>query len=554
MKLTIGLALLPMLVGACATAAKDVKAEDAAADLVFVGGTVWTMDPLRPRADGVAVTRGHVDTVGSDADVRRRIGPRTRVVELAGRSVTPGLVDAHCHLYGLGQDLEAVDVRGLTSPEAVAAKVREAVRSRPATDWIAGRGWDQNLWPVKEFPPGGLMDDVKNPVMLMRVDGHSLWANAAALRTAGIDRDAKDPPGGRIVRDAAGAPTGVLVDAAMPLVLSKMPPPDAAAIAARILAAQEVAVAAGLTAVHDMGIEDNVIAVYRKLAADGKLKLRVYAFLTGAPHVGELPTRRPDLDPDGTALFVLGGVKLYADGSLGSRSAALLATYSDDPKNEGLILTDETRLAAAARAALAGGWQLAVHAIGDRGNRNVLDAYRDAGVPPARRFRIEHAQVVAPDDFRRFAAQGVIASMQPTHATSDMPFAESRLGHERVRGAYAWRSMLSAGVHVAFGSDFPVEEVPPLNGLWAAVTRQDRGGKPAGGWYPAERLTLDEAIRGFTVEAAYAAFQERHRGQLAPGFVADLTVYDRDLVAEHLGDVKVAMTVVGGRIVYDGAR
>jgi len=535
------LALVVCSAVGCAASSKEMKPAPQAADLVLVGGTVLTMDPLRPRADGVAIVDGHVDLVGGDAEVRRRIGPKTKVIELAGRSVSPGLVDAHCHLYGLGVALESLDLRHIASSAEVVAKVRAAAATRAPAEWILGRGWDQNLWAVKEFP-GRLMDDVPNPVALRRIDGHSLWANAAALRAAGITAATKDPQGGRIMRDASGQPTGVLVDGAMALVDDKVPEPGADVIRRRILAAARVATAAGLTAVHDMGIEDDVIAVYRQLAAEKALPLRVYAMIAGWHHAAELATRHPDRDPDGTALFVLGGAKFYADGSLGSRSAALLAPYDDDPKNEGIIVTDEPTLAAAARNALAGGWQLAVHAIGDRGNRNVLDAYRDAGVPPARRFRIEHAQVVAPADFARFAAGGIIASMQPTHATSDSPWAEARIGAERIKGAYAWRTMLNHGVHLAFGSDFPVEEVPPLNGLWAAVTR--------GGWHAEEKLTLEEALHGYTVGAAYAAFQEAHRGRIAPGYVADVTVYDRDLLPDHLLDVKIAMTIVGGRIVY----
>jgi len=549
MKLAIALALVS---GACAANSTAMKPPSRFADAVLVGGTVVTMDPLRPQADGLAIIDGHIDTVGSAADIRARIGPQTKVIELRGRSVVPGLVDAHCHLYGLGKALEILDLRGLTSIQAIVERVTAAAATRPASEWIEGRGWDQNLWTEKEFPTGGALDRVANPVSLRRIDGHSLWANAAAMRAAGVTRETKDPHGGRIIRDGSGAPTGVFVDAAMAIIDQRIPEPDEAAIRRRLEAAERVAVAQGLTGVHEMGIEDDVVAVYRTLEASGALKLRVYALLTGPPHVGELATRRPDVDPTGTKLFVLGGVKLYADGSLGSRSAALLAPYGDDPKNDGIIITDEPALVTAARAALAGGWQMAVHAIGDRANRNVLDAYREARVPPERRFRIEHAQVVAPADIPRFAAQGVIASMQPTHATSDMPWAEARVGGDRIIGAYAWRSLVASGAHVAFGSDFPVEEVPPLWGLWAVVSRQDRDGKPAGGWHPEQRLGLDEAIHAYTVEPAFAAFQEQHRGRIAPGFVADLTVFDRVLLADHLLDAKVAMTLVGGAVVYDG--
>jgi predicted amidohydrolase YtcJ len=511
------------------------------ADLVLVGGTIYTMDPLRPRAEGVAIAGGRVEVVGSAAEVRRRIGPATRVIELAGRAATPGLVDGHAHLYGLGLALETLSLKGLTSPEAVAAAVAAAAAGRAPDEWILGRGWDHELWPGKQFPARGVLDGVANPVALRRIDGHSLWANAAALKLAGVTRASADPQGGRIVRDAAGEPTGVLVDHAMELVESKIPAPAPEVVRRRILLAARAAVAVGLSGVHEMGIPEPVVAVYRQLAAERALPLRVYAFLSGEGHVDALPA--PDVDKDGTAMFVLRGVKLYSDGSLGSRSAALLEPYSDDPKNSGLVLMSRDELTHAAETVARAGWQLAVHAIGDRANRTVLDATAAAHVGPERRFRIEHAQVVAPSDFARFASLGVIASMQPSHATSDSPWAEARLGPERIQGAYAWRTMLAAGVHVSGGSDFPVEETAPLVGLWAAVTR--------GGWHTEQALSLEEAIRIYTVEPAFASFEEERRGRLAPGFVGDVTIFDRDLVPERLRETQVALTIVGGAVVYD---
>jgi predicted amidohydrolase YtcJ len=431
--------------------------------------------------------------------------------------------------------------------------VAAAARGRAGGEWIEGRGWDQHLWAKKEFPGHGLLDAAApaNPVVLRRIDGHALWANAAAMKLAGLTRATEDPAGGRIVRDAAGEPTGVFVDVAMDLIEAKIPAPDAATIRRRIVAAAAAATAAGLTGVQEMGLGNDVLGEYRRLAASGELPLRVYAMMSVETWAKELPKAEPD--PDGAAMFVLRGIKVYADGALGSRGAALLEPYSDDPGNRGLTITDRKELERVASAALKSGWQVAVHAIGDRANREVLDAYAAAGVTPAARFRIEHAQVVAPEDFARFGKMGVIASMQPTHATSDMPWAEARLGPARARGAYAWRSMIVAGAHLAAGSDFPVEEVSPLLGLWAAVTRQDRDGQPAGGWHPDQKLTLDEAIHAYTVEPAYASFEEEHRGRIAPGYVADLTVYDRALSVETLHDVKVAKTIVGGRVVYDAA-
>lgn len=529
---------------------------EAPADLVLVGGAITTMDPQRPRAEGVAVKDGRVVFVGDAAATRAWIGPNTKVVELHGRSVTPGLVDGHCHLYGLGVARSTLSLRGVTSAADAVKLVAAAVATRGAGEWIRGRGWDQNLWTPNEWPTKELLDAIApdNPVALRRIDGHSTWVNSAALRAAGITAATADPAGGRILRDAKGEPTGVLVDNAESLVLDKIPAVSREAKTRMILAAQDEALAAGLTGVHEMGIDDDTIAVYRQLAADGKLKLRVYAFLQGEGFIDSLATRTPDRDDTGMARFTLRSVKLYADGSLGSRSAALLAPYADDPQNSGLVLATPEQLAAAVAMASAHGWQLGIHAIGDRANRVVLDAYAKVAGQDLR-FRIEHAQIVAPDDLPRFGQLGVIAAMQPTHATSDMPWAEDRLGKARLHGAYAWKSIMSAGGHVMGGSDFPVEEVPPLLALYAAVTRQDAAGKPEGGWLPEERLTLDEALRLYTVEPAYASFQEARRGRLAAGFVADLTVFDGDLAADRsLLDRRVDLTIVGGVIEYDRAR
>lgn len=548
--------ILVSLVFAACGGAPTVKSEPPAiADLVFLGGTVRTMDPLRPRAEALAVQGGRILVVGAAADVRRYVGAGTRVVDLRGGTVTPGLVDGHAHLWGLGKALETLSLRGLASPEEAARLVGEAARARSPGEWIEGRGWDQNLWASRAFPTRDLLDAVapRNPVALRRVDGHALWVNGAALAAAGIDERTPDPTGGRIVRDPQGRPTGVLIDRAIDLVERRIPPDSPEVRRRRILAGAHRALDVGLTGVHEMGIDDATLAVYRDLAARGELPIRVYAFLEGEGQVDSLATRRPDLDPDGTAIFVLRGVKLYADGALGSRGAALLAPYADDPSNRGLVLLDEAALAHAARMAVAHGWQLAIHAIGDRANRMVLDAYEAAGVAGRDlRFRIEHAQVVAPEDVPRFGRLGVAAAMQPIHATSDMPWAEARLGPERVAWAYAWRTLLDAGARLIGGSDFPVEEASPLLGLYAAVTRQDAQGRPEGGWRPEQRLTLDEAIRMFTVEPAWASFQERNRGRIAPGFIADLTVFDRELSADRgLLEARVKMVVIGGRVVRE---
>ena len=524
----------------------------------MVGGTILTMDEEAPAATALAVVRGRIMAVGSDADIRQLVGPRTRVIELSGRGVTPGLVDSHAHLLGLGTALDSVDLRGAKSAKEAADRAAAAARDRPAGEWVTGRGWDQNLWQPQVFPTRSPLDDrvPEHPVALRRVDGHALWANTRALELSGVDKDTPEPAGGKIERDAAGRPTGVLVDAAMDLVESHIPEAPTAVKRRRILAASRRALAAGITGVHEMGIGLDTADLYRTLADEGRLPIRIYAFLSGSPKlVDRLGDMVIEVDRDGTEMFIARAVKLFSDGALGSRGAALIEPYSDDPDNRGLWITSAEDLKKAAVIAAKSGWQLGIHAIGDAANRAVLDAYAAARAVDSEadlRFRVEHAQVLSPADIPRFSELGVIASMQPTHCTSDMPWAGDRLGPERLDGAYAWRSLLDAGAHIAAGSDFPVEEVSPLLGIYAATTRQDAGGKPAGGWNPREKMTLEEAVRAFTVESAYASFAEASRGKLRRGYVADITVYDRPLEGgSPLLETQVDMTVVGGNVVYE---
>jgi predicted amidohydrolase YtcJ len=414
-------------------------AAEAPADLVLRGGDILTQDPAHPHAHAVAVRAGFiVAAYDRDGDVDKLIGKSTRVIELGGRAVVPSLTDAHAHLSGLGFAAAEVDLRGCASADQCA---RAAAAGKPTRGgWILGRGWDQNRFPDGKFPTHAALDGIAHPVSLERVDGHAIWVNARALRAAGVDRATRDPAGGKILRDERGEPTGVFVDNAMSLVEKAIPAPTATDIEAALERGQALALAEGLTEIHDMGIGSETIAAYRRLAAGGRLHLRVYAF--GAQSDADRLLAHAPVHAQPGAMFTLRGIKLYADGALGSRGAALLAPYSDDPQNRGLEITTEPELARIARGAVAAGWQVAVHAIGDRGNRNVLDAYTAAHVGPAQRFRIEHAQVVALDDIPRFRTLGVIASMQPTHATSDSPWAEKRVGPERIKGAYAWRRML----------------------------------------------------------------------------------------------------------------
>jgi predicted amidohydrolase YtcJ len=376
--------------------------------------------------------------------------------------------------------------------------------------------------------------------------------NSEALRRAKITKTTADPAGGLIVRDASGEPTGILIDRAMELIEQVIPEPSAEELEQAILRAEDLLVSQGLTSIHEMGINVAAVDAYLKLAKEGRLKLRVYAHWSGEPKVLEEAFRRGPLKAAPDDMFSLRSIKLYADGALGSRGAHLKAPYSDDPKRTGLVLTPPRDIEAISRLAVAAGFQVSTHAIGDAAIHDVLEAYARAGVTPAARFRIEHSQIVDLADIPRFAQLGVIASMQPTHATSDMPWAEARVGHARIAGAYAWRRFLDAQVPLAFGSDFPVELSDPRLGLFAAITRTDTSGKPPGGWLPDQRLTVAETLEAFTRGAAYAAFEEAWRGELRPGQVADFTVFDGPLdTPEHILQRKVLKTVVAGRVVYE---
>jgi len=521
---------LSALLISCGGGAHDTAAPKAPrAELVLVNGDVFWPGGHKT---SIAVRGGEI--VATDG-AQSLVGSKTRVIDLAGKSVIVGLTDAHCHLYGLGVDMENVSVRQLASEAAVVKTIADAAKTRPATEWLVGRGWDQNRWPGQQFPTKASLDAAisDRPVVLRRVDGHAIWVNSRALAIAQITKATPDPAGGKIVRDAKGEPTGVLIDNAVDLVDATMPPASAGVRERRLLAAAKTAVELGFTGVHEMGIEDATADVYRKLAREHRLPLRVYAYLAGDPaHADALRTRAP---APATGNFVMRGVKFFVDGALGSRGARLYEDYDDDKGNRGLWVTEPKQLAAAVDAAVAGGWQVAIHAIGDAGIGAVLDAFAKY---PGRRLRIEHVQVIAPKDVPRMVQAQAIASMQPTHATSDMPWAEARVGKQRIKGAYAWRTMLDKHIPLAFGSDFPVEEVNPLLGLDAAVHR--------GNWYPEQKLTLDEAVEAFTVGAAYAVGEEH--GALRR---ADLTIFDGKLDPETITKRHVVMTIVGGQIVFE---
>lgn len=549
-------------------------------DAIYVNGTVYTMDEQNSTVEAIAIKNQMIVGIGSRSAIERKFKSRT-TVDLEGKTVLPGLIDAHAHLLSLGVSKLTVELLGTTSADEICERVKERVRESDPGLWIRGRGWDQNDWEKKEFPNYSLLDKVApgNPVYLTRIDGHAAWVNKRALDIAGITRETPDPSGGRLIRDKKGNPTGVLIDAAMRLVSSKLPDlSEEEATEALALAVAEC-VKVGLTSVQDMGVDLRVIDLYKK-AIDQQLPMvRIYAAIGGTGATWDYFLKEGPLVNYGKNFLTIRAIKLYIDGALGSRGAALVEPYSDDPSNRGLTLVSDETLLNNVEEALRNRFQVCTHAIGDRGNHIVLNSYEKAlsNVPTIDpRLRIEHAQVVLPEDIPRFHKLGVLPSMQPTHCTSDMYWAEARVGPERVKGAYAWRSFRDAGSIIPGGSDFPVELPNPMHGIYAAVTRRDLEGRPidaedvrnffqlsergivdesdfAGGWYAKEKLTRLEAIRMFTSWAAYGAFEESIKGSLEKGKVGDFIVLSKDIMnvpESEISTIEILRTVIGGQTVY----
>ncbi|TXS94080.1 amidohydrolase [Parahaliea maris] len=493
----------------------------------------------------------------AEAALASRAGER---IDGKGATLLPGLIDAHGHVSSWGRALATVDLIGSASEGDAAGRVAAYLAEHPDTDWVQGRGWNQVLWPGKDFPGRAALDAVApdQAVVLARVDGHAIWVNSRALALAGISAATPDPDGGQILRDADGEPTGVLIDNAMNLVYGVMPADGVAEFAALQHTALEDLARYGLTAVHDAGISAREAAAYQQLRAEGRLPIRVYAMLDVTdPGNDRYLEQGPLVDP--AHQLDIRSVKIVSDGALGSRGAALFADYSDDPGNRGLLLQTREELANNMHRAVAAGYQVNTHAIGDRANALVLDLYETLNSDPdsaALRHRVEHAQILRPEDIARFPALNVIASVQPTHATSDMNMAGDRLGAERLRGAYAWESLLESGAHMAGGSDFPVEAANPFFGLYSAITRQDHAGQPPGGWLPQQKMSRKAALELFTRGAAYAAHQEQVLGQLQPGYFADFILIDGDYFAlpeAALWQIPVRATYVAGKRVFPAA-
>jgi len=529
------------------------------ADLIVTAKTIHTSDPHAPSAQAFAVRDGSFVYVGSRDGARAFRGARTKSLDLGEATVLPGLIDAHLHFMHVGLALHEVELAHSTTFDEVVRRTAAFAASSPDA-WIIGDGWDQNLWPDKAFPTHAALSAAlpDKPVVLNRVDGHAVLANAKAMALAGVDASTADPSGGRIVRDEHGAPTGVFVDNAMALIRRAMPPPSHEQLVRASVASLAECHRWGLTSIGDPGVDQTYLDAYTELARVGRYTLRNHTMLAGSDDAlvaRYLPRGPQPWSSDGR--LAIRAIKLYADGALGSRGAALLAPYDDDPGNRGLLLTPQAKIQDVTTRALRAGFQVCTHAIGDRGNRNVLDAYEAAlRAAPAtdHRLRIEHAQVLSPDDVPRFARLGIIPSMQTMHQISDMGWAQTRLGAQRVLGAYAWRSLLDTGAQIANGTDAPIEVVDTRRTFHAAVTRENEANQPPGGWYPHQRMTRTEALASMTLWAARSNFAEHISGSISTGKYADFAVLDRDwmrVAPDEVMATRFLATYSSGRAVYE---
>jgi predicted amidohydrolase YtcJ len=535
-----------------------------AADLVFKNGNIYTVNDARPKAEAVAIKGDRIIFVGSNGEAQKYVGRNTRVIDLAGRTMLPGMTDAHHHLSGVGFREMTLNLEGVNNLEDFLAKVKERVVQKKPGEWVTGRGWIETFWTPPVFPTRWDLDKVApdNPVFLDRADGHGAVANSAALKIAGVDKNTPSPFGGEISRDKqSGEPNGMLLDAAQDLVQRHIPGTTTAEAERAIILGVNRDVKLGWTQVQDPGGSYAEVALMEKLYEEGKIKLRIYKALSAPGREADrLLSEGPIVGKYGNRLTVR-ALKLYADGSLGSRSAALLQPYSDKPDTSGFLTIKEEALQPVLQEALRKGIQIETHAIGDLGNRFILDQYEKAmnAVPKAQwkikepRWRVEHSQIVNPADIPRFAKLGIIPSMQASHAIGDLHFAPSRLGIARLGGAYAWQSFIKSGSIVPGGSDAPVERGEPMIEFYAAVARKDLKGFSGEGWHPEEAVSREQALRMFTVWPAYAAFEEELRGSIEPGKLADFTVLSADIMKipeMEILKTHCVMTVIGGEIIY----
>jgi hypothetical protein len=543
-------------------------AQNQPADLVLKDANIYTVDEHNPYAQAVAVKSDKILFVGSDAEAQKYVGASTRVIDLKGATVVPGLTDAHYHFMGVGARELTFDLEGIKSLDDLLAKVQERVKAAKPAEWIVGRGWIETFWKPPVFPTRSDLDKVSpnNPVILGRSDGHGAVANSAALKIAGIDRNTPNPFGGEISKDKNGEPNGMLLDHAQELVRRHVPREAAADPEKAALAADQRSVMLGWCEVQDPGGSWDEVVVYRKLYEAGKMRVRIYKAVYGpGPQADRLLREGAQIGAFEHHLTVR-TIKVVSDGALGSRGAALLAPYSDKPDTSGFLTVQADALRPMLTEALKRGIQVETHAIGDRANRFILDEYEKAfnAVPSAQRkitdprWRDEHTQIVNPADLPRFAKLGVIPSMQPSHAIGDLFFAPKRLGMERLKGAYAWETLIKSGVVVAGGSDAPVERGEPMIEFYAAVARKPLPSRAAGasmeGWHPEEAMTREQALKAFTLWPAYAAFEEDLKGSITPGKLADFTVLSADIMQvpePQILTTKNLMTIIGGQVVYE---
>jgi predicted amidohydrolase YtcJ len=555
-------AILPLLVAALVAAfhAKTSVAQKSPRTTYYTHGRIYTNDPANPWAEAMAVSEGKISCIGKMDHVLLDCGggqEGAETVNLKGQFVMPGFNDAHVHLGGAAADELAVPLVGVPSPEEMEKRVATAVAQHKPGEWITGGGWDHTLWPDKRFPNRQQLDAVapKNPVILTHISGHVAVANSLALKSAEIGKNSPNPPGGEIEHDALGEPTGMLKEyAAMSMVKVRIPDPTAEQRRKGIELVLENIAKNGVTSVQDYS-EWADFQIYQQLKEEGKLTVRITEWLPFDTPLNDLQNMRAQggtKDP----WLKTGALKAFTDGAMGSRTAAMLEPYADDPSTSGILTNDPEKLTVMAIQRDKAGFQLAFHAIGDRANRIALDVFEavvKANGPRDRRDRIEHAQIVAPTDFVRFAELNVIASMQPSHQTTDMRWAEDRIGRDRILGAYAWATMLKNGVRLAFGTDYDVEPISPFRGLYACVTRERPDGGPRNGWEPQEKISLQECIRAYTSGSAYAQFEEGKKGELQAGEYADFVVLSNDLTKvppAQFTKTRVLRTVVGGRTMY----
>lgn len=529
-------------------------------DLVLINGKIWTGDPKKAEAQAVAISGNRIQAVGTSQLIRQLANQHTKIIDLLGRRCLAGFNDAHVHFYSGGANLTGVQLRTAASQAELQQRLSQFARTRPKGDWILGGNWDHENWKPAELPSHRLIDGVtpENPVFVTRLDGHMALANSHAMRIAGIARDTKDVPGGVIVRDSQGNPTGIFKDAAQPLIERFIPAPSEHQIIEAIEAAQKYAAENGVTSVQDMSASPSVLRAYETLLNHHELRIRVSVH---QPLSEWSRLAAPGITAHfGNEYLRIGALKGFADGSLGSTTAWFFQSYVDSPHTSG-IASDELsqpermyqNINDAARAQL----QIAIHAIGDRANHSILDFYekleREQG-PGDRRLRIEHAQHLAPDDIPRFSRLGVIASMQPYHCIDDGRWAEKRIGPERAKTSYAFRSLLDSGAQLAFGSDWDVAPMEPLMGIYAAVTRIPLDGSRPSGWVPSQRITVAESVRAYTVGSAYASFEENDKGSIETGKLADLVVLSRDIFAippEQIRETKVELTLFDGKVIFE---